>query len=224
MRNLTVNNNSATEDLGGGIFNFDGSVSIRNSIISNNLYGGNCSGLITSDGHNLEDTNTCGFTGPGDLINTNPLLGPLQNNGGPTLTHALLPGSPAIDAGDNSVCPTTDQRGVTRPQDGNGDGIAVCDIGAFEFTRATYAISGKVTLGAGLMLRGLAGVTITVSGAAIATATTDSSGNYTFTGLTNGGYTVTPSMAGYAFTPANRSVTISGANVTGQNFTAYRVR
>jgi len=56
----------------------------------------------------------------------------LQDNGGPTETHALLPGSPAIDAGDNTACPATDQRGWARPADGDGDGTAVCDIGAVE--------------------------------------------------------------------------------------------
>jgi hypothetical protein len=55
------------------------------------------------------------------------MLGPLADNGGPTQTHALLPGSPAIDAGDNTACPATDQRGVTRPLG------AACDIGAYEF-------------------------------------------------------------------------------------------
>ena len=59
-------------------------------------------------------------------------LGPLADNGGPTLTHALLPGSPAIDAGDNLDAPATDQRGIIRPQDADGDGKAVIDIGAFE--------------------------------------------------------------------------------------------
>ena len=64
------------------------------------------------------------------------------------------------------------------------------------------------------------GVTITLSGASAATTTTDSSGNYTFANLANGDYTITPSKAGYTFTPANYSVTISGADVTGKNFTA----
>ena len=59
-------------------------------------------------------------------------LGPLADNGGPTMTHALLPGSPAIDAGRNSGAPMTDQRGLPRPQDANGDGWAVVDIGAYE--------------------------------------------------------------------------------------------
>ena len=55
-----------------------------------------------------------------------PLLGALADNGGPTLTHALLTGSPAIDAGNDAACPATDQRGVTRPQG------AHCDIGSYE--------------------------------------------------------------------------------------------
>jgi len=61
-----------------------------------------------------------------------PKLGPLQNNGGKTETHNLLTGSPAIDAGDNSLLNPIDQRGLPRKKDGNGDGIAVVDIGAFE--------------------------------------------------------------------------------------------
>jgi hypothetical protein len=90
---------------------------------------GNCTGShpITSEGHNLEDTDTCGLTGPGDLRNTDPKLGPLADNGGLTQTQALLPGSPAIDAGSTDCPPpATDQRGVSRPQG------PACDIGAFE--------------------------------------------------------------------------------------------
>lgn len=69
-----------------------------------------------------------------------PMLGPLADNGGPTWTHALLPGSPAIDAGDPALCEATDQRGVARPKNGDGDGNPVCDIGAFEadFTQPVY--------------------------------------------------------------------------------------
>jgi hypothetical protein len=61
-----------------------------------------------------------------------PRLGPLKKNGGPTRTHALLPGSPAIDRGDNASQPPTDQRGAVRRKDGDGNGRAVADSGAFE--------------------------------------------------------------------------------------------
>src|ERR1019366_8634124 len=62
-----------------------------------------------------------------------PKLGPLANNGGPTLTMALLPGSPAIDAGNTSLAPATDQRGVPRPFS------LAADVGAFEFWTALRA-------------------------------------------------------------------------------------
>lgn len=78
-------------------------MNVYNSIIAGNM-GDNCSGTITSCGYNIDDTNVCGFSNTGDLINTDPILGPLQDNGGPTFTHALLDGSPAIDAGDPSGC------------------------------------------------------------------------------------------------------------------------
>jgi hypothetical protein len=94
--------------------------------------GGNCQGAIQSLGNNIETGDSCSLTGPNDRPNTAPRLGPLQNNGGPTDTHALLPGSPAIDAGASAACPATDQRGVARPLDGNGDGTTACDVGAFE--------------------------------------------------------------------------------------------
>jgi hypothetical protein len=98
-----------------------------NSIIAENS-GANCSGyaLSLSGGHNLDDDNSCGFTTPGDLSGVAPNLGPLMDNGGDTFTHALLPGSPAIDTADDAACLPTDQRGIPRPQ-----GLH-CDIGAFE--------------------------------------------------------------------------------------------
>jgi hypothetical protein len=77
-----------------------------------NIY--NDAGTITSAGYNLSSDDGGGYlNGPGDQINTDPLLGPLQDNGGPTQTHALLPGSPAIDAGDPNFNPPPfyDQRG-----------------------------------------------------------------------------------------------------------------
>jgi CSLREA domain-containing protein len=111
-------------------------VKFQNSLLANNS-GPNCTRTwlvppIMSLGHNLDTDATCAFGGPGDLNKVSALLGTLQNNGGPTWTHALQSGSPAIDAGDDAACPQTDQRGLPRPVDGDGDGVASCDIGAFE--------------------------------------------------------------------------------------------
>jgi beta-glucanase (GH16 family) len=81
--------------------------------------------ILTSGGHNLIQDDTCSPVAS-DLINGNAHMGPLADNGGPTGTHALQAGSPAINAADDALCPATDQRGVTRPQG------AHCDIGAYE--------------------------------------------------------------------------------------------
>jgi hypothetical protein len=85
-------------------------------------------GTVTlSSGHNNVFTDATCFAGASDQVVADAGLGPLADNGGPTLTHALLAGSPAIDAADGAVCPATDQRGVARPQG------AGCDVGAYEY-------------------------------------------------------------------------------------------
>jgi CSLREA domain-containing protein len=135
INNSTLSSNVA-DSLGGGLFSEYGSIMFSNTIIANSLSGGNCtagSGIITDAGHNIDTDDTCNLNpANGSLPNTNPLLGPLQDNGGPTWTHALSWYSPAIDAGDAAQCPATDQRGISRPRDGDGDGLAVCDIGSYE--------------------------------------------------------------------------------------------
>jgi hypothetical protein len=118
---------------GGGICN-RATLEIGNTILNRTGFGENVfnnGGTITSAGYNLSNDDGGGYlNGPGDLINTDPLLGPLQDNGGPTQTHALLPGSPAVDAGDPSFAPPPwyDQRGPNFYRLRN-DRI---DIGSFE--------------------------------------------------------------------------------------------
>jgi hypothetical protein len=114
--------------IGGGV-----GVQLLNTLIASdspsNLF------VATDCGHNLSSDASCAFTNSGSLNNTDPKLGPLSDNGGPTLTMALLPGSPAIDAGNTSLAPTTDQRGFPRPA-----GLAA-DIGAFEYGSVMPAIA-----------------------------------------------------------------------------------
>jgi hypothetical protein len=133
LTNVTVDRNSSTGASGGNVTSRGSTarVGAKNSIVARGRPQ-NCDTPIRSFGHNLEDADTCRFHASGDLVNTDPLLGPLADNGGLTLTEALRRRSPAIDAGRNAGCPPTDQRDVSRPQDGDGDGLAVCDMGAYE--------------------------------------------------------------------------------------------
>ena len=112
--------------------------------MANNGGSGNCSeSTITNGGNNLDSGATCGFSAAnGSLSNTDPLLGSLADNDGPTLTMAPSFQSPAIDGviyNAPNGCPAADQRGTARPLDGNGDGNVLCDIGAYEAT-SRYAI------------------------------------------------------------------------------------
>jgi hypothetical protein len=136
---LVMSSSTVSRNTGGGIFNRPGiTATIQNSIVSNNI-GGNCRGVMTSNGYNLSSDHTCKLRGVGDLNNIDPKLGPLQYNGGPTATMALLQGSPAIDAGNPHGCGDTagrvlriDQRGEPRPDKEDSSG---CDIGAYERQR-----------------------------------------------------------------------------------------
>jgi CSLREA domain-containing protein len=127
LTNATIVGNTAQgpANNGGGIaVTLPASITVANTIVSANTApsGANCSVALTpGGGSNIESANTCGL---GGLTDTDPLLGVLAANGGPTDTHALLPGSPATDAGDPAVCPAADQRGMARQ--------GRCDIGAYE--------------------------------------------------------------------------------------------
>lgn len=149
---VTLANVTVTGSSPDGIYNWQGgSVTVRNSIVALQSGGGpDCAGatVVTSGGHNVVSDASCGFASAGDQPNTDPLLGPLTTNGGVTFTHALLAGSPAVDAGAPAGCQgdldgdgladplVTDQRGRLRV-DGDGDASVVCDVGAYEFAATT---------------------------------------------------------------------------------------
>jgi CSLREA domain-containing protein len=169
LLNSTLSGNSASNTLmdqfGGGIFNggsttassvtmvnntapngntvrSTGTMTFTNSIVAQNenaAGGANCSGTVTSAGYNLDSGDTCAFNATGDRRNANPMLDALGLNSATIQTHALLPGSPAIDSGALSGCPSTDERGVARPQGPR------CDMGAFEFVPATTATPTIIT-------------------------------------------------------------------------------
>ncbi|NJN18297.1 MAG: hypothetical protein HC822_19590 [Oscillochloris sp.] len=130
LTNVTIANNTANSN-GGGIFRSSGTVSLRNTLVAlnNAAVAPDINGTVS--GNNNLVGNGAGLGGisngvNGNLVGVTPQIGPLANNGGTTLTHALLSGSPAINAGSNVGCPAADQRGTARPQG------PFCDIGAFE--------------------------------------------------------------------------------------------
>jgi hypothetical protein len=147
LTNCTVSGNSA--NAGGGIRSDGGSVTIRNTILAVNTAPGSpdLSGPLNSQGHNLigDGTGGSGFAGT-DLVGTaalpiDPLLGPLQDNGGPTFTMALLAGSPALNAGDSNQLGVADQRGVFR-----AGGV---NIGAYQASASAFVLTVPATATAG---------------------------------------------------------------------------
>jgi hypothetical protein len=206
LTNSTISNNSAGEENGGLYVNIFGKIDIENTIVAlntgGNTRGPDVDGLFTSLGHNLigKGDGSSGFTNGvnGDQVGTDaspldPKLGTLRYNGGPTPTLALLAGSPAIDAGDDSVLgpplmPTTDQRGPGFPRK---TGTHV-DIGAVAFTVCApidATLSGSTTICRG----GSALVTVSVSGGAPPYTITLNNGGGTMTGPSPLIFTVTPS-------------------------------
>ncbi len=139
----TVARNTSTFSSPGGLFNAS-LVEIKNSILADNS-GGDCliAGALNSDGYNLDTDGSCGLGGAFDLSGVSPNLGPLQNNGGPTATHALIAPSPAIDTAAPGCqdqfggIVSNDQRLFVRPKDGDGNGSAECDRGAYEAPSAS---------------------------------------------------------------------------------------
>jgi hypothetical protein len=150
---LTASTLSGNSAVVGGALDNDGAIdggvastSVAATILANSVSGGNCQsfkGSITDAGYNLDDHGSCGFSSVNNsLSGVKPLLGTLQNNGGPTETQAPALGSPALDqipsgttGNGMALCPGTDQRGLARPQQSE------CDIGSVELVVGPYAIT-----------------------------------------------------------------------------------
>ena len=192
---------------GDSIGNLGGVVTLKNSILcANALSDTNIFGPIVDAGNNIDSDMQNSLTNSTSLNGANPGLAPLANNGGPTPTMALLPGSPAIDAADLSDFPATDQRGVPRPY-----GPAP-DIGAFESTLSVI-ISGQIT---GLMPSDQ----VTVTAGRDSTLTTND-GAYALQ-VDDTSFTISPTNVNYIFVPPEQTISLA-SNQTGVNFQAYRL-
>jgi hypothetical protein len=191
LTNVTISYNAALS--GAGIYNSGGTLSLQFSTVANNgspalnnaggtvtvgnsilaqSAGGACSGTIISAGYNMDTDTSCGFIAAGDLSNKDPQLGPLQDNGGGTLTRAIAFSSLAVDNAGACPPPNADQRGVVRPQAiqlpkcdrgayevvgyANNNGL---DIGPSQCVNSSLTINEKFAIG-----RMLAGVNLTYSG------------------------------------------------------------
>jgi uncharacterized repeat protein (TIGR01451 family) len=140
--NTTISFSTLTNNQGNIVDRDGADFNLNNSIVTGSP-GANCNGSISS-GHNVFDDSgsECGAIS-NDVKSADPKLGPLQDNGGPTQTRALLTGSPAIDAGEIETCTATaknvDQRAVTRPKGPE------CDVGAFEYVAADLALTASAS-------------------------------------------------------------------------------
>ena len=236
----TFADNSAED--GGSIELFGGpstSLEVDSTIFAAGARGvtiSNDGGTVTSHGYNLSSDGADGvLSAATDRVDTDPMLGPLQDNGGPTFTHELLTGSPAVDAipiGDS--CSPTDQRGVSRPQG------AACDIGAFERSNVVPTITSFSPL------KGAPGVTVTINGTKFSGAASvtfnGTPASYTVISATRitatvpAGATTGPIRVGTTFGPVTSAATFTvapritgfvpqggdpgaGVVITGSNFT-----
>jgi CSLREA domain-containing protein len=208
--NTTVTQNTATGN-GGGIYKPFGTFTLKNNIIVGNTgaSGSDCVGTFTSSGGNVFGSSggcTAGGSDTTAASASSVLNTTLANNGGLTKTHRLITGSPALDFG--SGCEATDQRGVTRPIDGNGDSSAICDAGSYEFDPVNPTVSSIVRDDASPTQATTVHFTVTF--------------NESVTGVDTGDFTVTTASGTATGTVASVSTdsgisrTITVSSITGQ--------
>ena len=210
LTNCTVTNNTAGGN-GGGMFLTGTVCALKNTIVINNTATGfNSNSEIKGTVDSTSSFNLIGVDGTGGLSNgtngnqvgvTDALLGGLANNGGYTQTVALLPNSPALNAGDNTGAPATDQRGIARPQQGT------VDIGAYESRGFTLAIASGNNQSANTNAAFATSLSVTVTAA---------SGEP----VAGGVITFTPPGSGASCTIAGNVATISGTTATSGTVTA----
>jgi hypothetical protein len=164
---------------------------------------------IAGSGYSVSGTITPSNLGSGSQLtlsqNGNAIASVVADNNGNYSFTNVVNGSYVVTPSKSGVNFSPSSQNVTI-NGGNVTGIN------FVATAPTWSISGTIS-------PALVGVTLTLTGAANGSTTSDGSGNYSFSGLSNGSYTITPSFAGYSFTPGSQNVTINGANITGVNFT-----
>jgi hypothetical protein len=219
LTNSTITGNSVTgtSSSGGGLATAGaGAAALQNTIVALNTAaaGPDCAGAVTSQGHNLVgDPTGCTLPLlPSDLTG-DPGLEAFTDDGTPGHGHfPLLPTSPAIDAGDDTVCPATDQLGQPR--------VGRCDIGAIEFQPALTSCGGTGAARVRGRVRaadytgiGAALVTLTGPAGCRETVTTTAQGHYVFRSLGPGTYTITVTKDACTFTPAARTVTLAASDV-----------
>jgi CSLREA domain-containing protein len=177
LTNSTFSGNSAS--FAGGIRNdADGTLTLLNTIVANSVSSEDCGGTVSDGGNNIIEDNTCGFTGGVD-----PNLGALT---GSPAYFPLNAASPAIDTGSNTGCPAASQNGITRPTDGDGDGTATCDIGAYEVDTIPDAFSFTAQTGVAISSPTTSNA-ITVAGIDNLAHISIAGGSYSING---GGYTL----------------------------------
>jgi len=212
LLNCTIADNQASsvpdQVLNMGHF-FTSTITLTNTIIADGATTANCGSggqysVWVSGGYNLSSDDSCPFTQTGDQQNTDPKLGPLGDNGGPTWTRPLLSSSSAIDKGSNAACPSVDQRGYARPYDGDSDGTATCDIGAFEFQHQLSV--SDVTVTEGNSGTQTASFTVTLSPANTQSVTVDYA---TADGTAKAGSDYTAVSGTLTFNPGETSKTVT---------------